>query len=179
MQIIAMCSRESCSVLPSRLLAGLFTFLGAFLIGVAVDTYLIRTPMVNAFERSIEGSREANTCADQDPLAIQVAYHGAPGYSLGEPQLDIKNKGSEPIYFFPYDLWVRGQASPFEYPAATDHESEAFHEIEIVPGDTMSMPLGEDAPVEVILRYRHGKTRSFHSLTAHITGPIPLAVDDR
>ena len=157
-----MCSRESCSVVPSRFFAGLLILLGAFLVGLFAVASLTAVPILGTFERAVNSSRQSDGCSNSDHVAVQVA-------ELRTPQLQITNDGNDPIYFFPYDLWVRGQGSPFEYPAAPDRQSQAFEEIKISAGETLSAPLKTAVLAEAIFRYRVGEARSFRSFTTHFS----------
>ena len=162
-----MCSRESCSVVPSRFLTGVLIFLSAFLIGVATARFAFFSdrPMITALQSAI-GDRRELSCENPDRVELRIRNDVARKNDLPEPYLEIANNGADPIYFFPYDLWVRGESSPFEYPAASEHPSDAFQEVEIPSGTTAFLPLKTDAPVEAIFRYRVGEARLFHSITA-------------
>lgn len=164
-----MCSRESCSVVPSRLLAGLLIFLGAFLVGLATAkfAFLPERPIVTTFQSAIEEQKGLNSCENADSVVLRIRNDVARENNLSRPYLEIANDSPHPIYFFPYDLWVRGKSMPFEYPAAAQHRSAAFQEIEIPSGTTAYLPLRSPTPAEAIFRYRIGEARSFRSFTVH------------
>ena len=164
-----MCSRESCAVVPSRFFAGLLIFLGAFLIGAFAAKSLTQTQRTGVFDTSSSAPSEIGSCYSPDGVEIQLVGKNGPAGDLRIPQLTISNSGPEPIYYFPYDLWVRGQNSPFEYPTAVD----PFHEIAIPSGTSLYLPQKAVTPVEAIFRYRIGERRSFRSFTADLTLSCP------
>ena len=163
-----MYSRESCSVVPSRFLAGLLIFLGAFLLGVTIVrvAFVFDRSIYKALQNPIAAPNDAGLCQNPDRVLLKIRFDVARGHTLPNTYLEVGNNSGEPIYFFPYDLWVRGESSPFEYPAANEHPSDAFQEVEIPSGTTAFLPVKSAAPVEAIFRYRVGEARLFHSITA-------------
>jgi hypothetical protein len=148
--------------------------LGTFVMGLAAARLGLfsECPVAVAFQ-NIEGPRDVSSCDSPDRITLGIFADGETPNRLESPQLAITNNGSEAIYFYPYDLWVRGQATPFAFPARPKADSQAFQEIEIAPGDSVSLPAGKNAPVEVIFRYRHGEVRSFRTFTAYFKGGTP------
>ena len=158
-----MCSRESCSVVPSRFLAGLLIFLGAFLI--AMCAVALWTQKLQFFAPASTDTRNTfSGCKNPDQLSIQVRYDVARVNGLPIAVVEIANDGSESVFYYPFDMWVRAEAAPFEYPAAAP-QTRAFDEIEISPGQTRYYPLKSQSVVEAIFRYRVGDDRLFHSIT--------------
>jgi hypothetical protein len=102
-----MCSRESCSVLPTRFLAGVFVFLSTFLIGVGlVQIYSL---FVSNFDSSINPTqldvvKEARFVEWNGPVArpdgiIQLDYlYTTPTVDGPDLEVEVKNNGTQTIY---------------------------------------------------------------------------------
>jgi len=102
-----MCSRESCSVLPTRFLTGVFILLGTFLIGVGsiqIASLFISNfyPPIN--QTQLEVVHEAHLVEWNGPMArvdriIQLDYlYTTPTAGWPEIKINVRNIGTETIY---------------------------------------------------------------------------------
>ena len=100
-----MCSRESCSILPTRFLAGVFIFLSTFLIGVGsiqIVSLLISNFYLN--QTQLEVARADSFVESKGPMAkvdgiIQVDYlYTTPTAGWPEIKINVRNIGTETIY---------------------------------------------------------------------------------
>jgi hypothetical protein len=101
-----MCSRESCSVLPTRFLGGVFVFLTAFLLGFAAVAIvdLVRHSVLSATEQehlfaNVETPRTPPAGVNDDgPIAVEYLY--TKGFSdRFVAVFRLTNYGSESITF--------------------------------------------------------------------------------
>jgi len=90
-----MCSRESCAVLPSHLIASLLIFLAAFLIGVSAAQLALTS---NAGSMDLRDYSAHSTCLNQDGVDFyRVATWQNKVFKKG--LLIVANHGAEPISF--------------------------------------------------------------------------------
>src|SRR5437763_16636994 len=132
-----MCSRESCSVLPARFLAGVFIFLNAFLIGISsaplTSMWIEARALTQAFEpietlQRSDMQKHPDPCSNLDGIRLtplRLNIRNSDGSRAYLSVIDVSNSGSESIRFLDADLRVAKDDPPNVSPRVFMNEGNA------------------------------------------------------
>ena len=175
-----MCSRESCAVLPSQLVAMILVFLATFLVGVLAFQVIFwlagAVEIAESDFTQIEEPKNFVGCENPDSLEFMIWFTGGPAIGADSRQLGITNNGTDSIHYFPYEVRFAFDRTREANHTATNLNSDRYKEITLEPGVTGTFPLPADGPVDLVFQYRYGKAQSFRSIHAHFTGYVPDCV---
>ena len=175
-----MCSRLTHSHSHTRIIAGLYVFLAAFLLGFfAVQTVVwldasVLSPSEYADLESTIDAPQATTCSDNKDGVSLFRWSGGPGKEH-EREMSVINRGSETIYYYPDSLAVDsfrdGVKSPAYsyYPEAERSQNFDGRVGKIESGDSEGFWLipDEDNALNATFEYYVGDARSWRRIDLH------------
>jgi len=176
---INMCSRESCSVLPARFLAGVFIFLTAFLIGITAASFtsmwIDARALTQGFE-PIETLQRSDTqqrpdpCSNRDGIRLTLLRLNARN-SDGSREyfsvIDVLNSGPQAIKFLDADFRVSNDDAHKTGAIAYMNEGNAYYRNTIDPNRSLQFRIRSSKPDEIvraILWYQVGQEPTWRYL---------------